>query len=105
MSEAEVPVYIVANLEIKDADRYRNYEKNFFGILKKHGGSFITFDDRTHTFEGEKAPPGRLVLFSFPSEAAAKGWYADPEYQAISEHRRAGTSTHFLTMIHGMPPR
>ena len=50
-------------------------------------------------------PPGRLVLFSFPSEKAAKEWYADPEYQKISEHRRAGTTTNFLTIVHSLPPR
>ena len=48
---------------------------------------------------------GRVVLFRFPSEAQARAWYADPEYQALSEHRRAGTTLEFLTMIHGLPPR
>jgi uncharacterized protein (DUF1330 family) len=44
-------------------------------------------------------------VFSFPSEDAARGWFADPKYQALSEHRRAGTKMEFLTMVHGMPPR
>jgi len=46
-----------------------------------------------------------MVIFSFPSEEAAKAWYNDPKYQALSEHRRAGTKLEFLTMIHGLPPR
>ena len=29
---------MVANLQIHDAERYREYEKGFFPILKKHGG-------------------------------------------------------------------
>ena len=29
----------------------------------------------------------------------------DPEYQAIAKHRRAGTDTQFLTMVHGLPAR
>jgi len=101
----EVPVYMVANLVVHDADRYRAYEKGFFPILKKHGGSFITFDDKTETLEGVAPPPGRLILFQFPSEAAAKAWFEDPEYQALSEHRRAGTTLQHLTLVHGMPPR
>ncbi|MEM9055666.1 MAG: DUF1330 domain-containing protein [Pseudomonadota bacterium] len=40
-----------------------------------------------------------------PGEAAAKAWYADPDYQALSEHRRAGTKLKFLTLVHGMTPR
>jgi uncharacterized protein (DUF1330 family) len=46
-----------------------------------------------------------MIILSFPSEEAAKNWYADPEYQALAEYRRAGTHVEFLTMVHGMPPR
>lgn len=102
---AEVGVTMIANLIVQDADEYRKYEKGFFPILKKHGGTFTTFDDASVTLEGEAAPPGRLVLFRFPSEAAARAWYDDPEYQAISKHRRAGTTLRFLTLVHDLPPR
>jgi uncharacterized protein (DUF1330 family) len=102
---ADVPVYIIANFVIEDADRYRVYEKGFFPLLKKHGGSFVTFDDNIETIEGSAPPSGRIVIFQFPSEEVARGWYADPEYQALSEHRRAGTTLAHLTMVHGLPPR
>ena len=39
------------------------------------------------------------------SSEAAKAWYDDPEYQALSEHRRVATRLKFLTLVHGMPPR
>lgn len=101
---ADVPVFMLANVVLKDAAEYRKYEKGFFPLLKRYGGEFVTYDDAPHTFEG--APrPGRLVIFKFPSEAQARNWYADPEYQALSAHRRAGTQTEFLTMVRGMAPR
>ena len=99
------PVYMLANLVIQDADRYRQYEKGFFSILKRHGGSFVTFDDAPVTLEGDAPPEGRLVIFRFPSESAARSWYADPEYKSLSEHRRAGTKLAFLTLVHELPPR
>jgi uncharacterized protein (DUF1330 family) len=102
---AEAPVYLVVNLHVEDAERYLQYEKGFFPILKKHQGKFMTYDDNTITFEGELPRSGRMVIFTFPSEQAAKDWYNDPEYQALSEHRRAGTKIEFLTMVHGLPPR
>ena len=102
---SDTPVYFVVNLHIEDAERYRRYEKGFFPILKKHGGEFLTFDDATSTLEGSAPPPGRIVIFRFPSEAAARAWYDDPEYQTLSEHRRAATRLAFLTLVHGMPPR
>jgi uncharacterized protein (DUF1330 family) len=46
-----------------------------------------------------------MIIFKVPSEAQARAWYADPEYQALSEHRRAGTRLEFLTMVRGLPPR
>jgi len=98
-------VFMVANLTVTNADEYRNYEKGFFPILKRHGGEFLTFDDNSDTLEGSTSLSGRVILFKFPSEAAARAWWEDPDYQELSKHRRQGTETHFLTMIHGLPPR
>ena len=102
---SDQPVHIVANFAVHDAEKYRVYEKGFFPILKKHGGEFLTFDDNHQTFEGSEPREGRMVIFKFPNEAAATAWYNDPEYQAISEHRRKGTELKFLTMVHSLPPR
>ena len=68
------PVHIIANLEIHDADRYREYEKGFFPILKRHGGELVTLDDATVTLEGASPPPGRIVILRFASEEAARAW-------------------------------
>ena len=102
---SDTPAYVIANFVVHDADVYRQYEKGFFPILKKHGGSFITYDDNTITLEGAAPREGRVVMFQFPSEQAAKDWYSDPDYQSLSEHRRAGTELQFLTLIHGMAPK
>jgi len=102
---SDIPVYVVANFTINDKEEYLKYEKGFFPLLKKHGGSFITYDDNTKNLEGLDPRQGRMVIFQFPSEAVAETWYNDPEYQAISEYRRAGTNMVSLTMVHGLPPR
>ncbi len=102
---SDAPVYLIANFEIENADTYRIYEKGFFPLLRKHGGEFVTFDDRSETLEGDGGLSGRIVVFRFPNETAARNWYADPDYQALSEHRRAGTKLNFLQLVHGMPSR
>lgn len=102
---SDVPAYVIANFTIHDKDEYRKYEKGFFPLLKKHGGSFLTYDDNTTHLEGSDARTGRVVIFQFPSAAAAQTWYDDPEYQALSEYRRAGTELVSLTMVHGLPAR
>ena len=100
-----LPVYIVVNLTVTNKDEYLTYEKGFFRILKKHGGTFITYDDNAETFEGNSPRKGRMIIFSFPSEQAAKGWYADQEYQELANYRRAGTKLEFLSMVRGISPR
>ena len=102
---ADAPAFMISNFTVEDPEKYRVYEKGFFPILKKHGGEFLTYDDNNSILEGDERPEGRVVLFKFPSEKAAKAWYADPEYQALSEHRRAGTTMKFLTIVHGLSPR
>ncbi|AQA19253.1 hypothetical protein BST95_14385 [Halioglobus japonicus] len=102
---SEAPAYVVANLIVHDQAEYLNYEKGFFPILKKHGGSFFTFDDNVKHLEGTDPREGRMVIFQFPSADAAEAWYNDAEYQALSEHRRAATTLVSLTLVHGLPPR
>lgn len=102
---SDVTVYMLVNLKINDAEEYRIYEKGFFPILKKHNGSFITFDDSPLVLEGEKPDQfDRVIIFSFPSEEAADNWWKDPEYQELSAHRRAGAEI-TLQRIKGMPSR
>jgi len=102
---SDIPVYMIVNLHVTDADTYRKYEKGFFPLLKKYGGEFVTYDDNPLHLEGDSPRNGRLIIFRFPSEKAAKDWYADVDYQAISEFRRAGTQMKFLTLVHGLPSR
>ena len=102
---SNVPVYVVANLFVNDPSIYREYEKGFFPLLKRHEGTFLTYDDNTFTFEGTSPPKGRMIIFMFPSEANAKSWYEDADYQALSAHRRDATKLEFLTMVRGLPPR
>ena len=101
----DLPVYMIVNLHVTDADTYRIYEKGFFGILKKYDGQFVTFDDDPVTFEGCAPRQGRMIIFQFPSEEKARNWFDDPAYQLLSENRRAGTKLEFLTMVRGLPPR
>ncbi|MDG1401281.1 MAG: DUF1330 domain-containing protein, partial [Candidatus Binatia bacterium] len=58
---SDAPALLVANFQIHDAVKYREYEKGFFPILKKHGGSFHTYDDNPEHLEGQAPRTGRMV--------------------------------------------
>ena len=59
----EVPVYMIANLVIQDADTYRKYEKGFFPLLKKYEGSFITYDDNIETLGCKKGVKRKILTY------------------------------------------
>ena len=100
-----VPVYMIVNLKINDPDQYRIYEKGFFPFLKKHNGSFITFDDSPECLEGEMPMQfDRVIIFSFASEKDANNWWNDDGYQELSKHRRAATEI-TLQKVKGIAPR
>ena len=100
-----IPVYMIVNLQINDSDEYKIYEKGFFPFLKKHNGSFITFDDSPECLEGNKPKQfDRVIIFSFPSEQDADNWWADDGYQELSKHRRSSTEI-TLQKVKGMLPR
>lgn len=94
-------VHLIGNFTIHDAGKYRIYEKGVFSLLKRHGGRLVAYDDQVLTFEGSSPREGRMVILKFESERQAAAWYTDPDYQALSEHRRAGTDLKFLTLVHG----
>ena len=102
---ADIEVYMIINLIVTDAATYRIYEKGFFPLLKKYQGEFVTYDDHPLNLEGNSPRQGRMIIFKFPSEQLAKEWFADPDYQALSEYRRAGTTMVSLTLVHGLPQR
>lgn len=97
-----VPVFVIANLSITDEYEFSKYTEAFLPVIDSFGGSVITFDDESLTFEGESPRKGRMVILQFPSEDLAKDWYASNEYQTISESRRNGSRLEFLTMVRGL---
>jgi len=98
------PVHFIAQFTVEDADRYHQYELGFFPILKAHGGEFVTYDDDVTVLEGGEAS-GRTVIIRFKSEEACLKWWNSPEYQELAEHRRAGTQTALVSIVHAPPRR
>lgn len=94
-------VYILNNMSIHDKNEYRTYVRAFMPIFLKYGGTMLAVQDSPPAIEGSWAFD-RTVLGSFPSREAADRWYHSDEYQAIANHRRAGTISN-VTVLEGLP--
>ena len=93
-------VYLVVDIQVKDAAVYEEYKKLVPPLVAKHGGEYLARGGRASVMEGDWQPT-RLVLFKFPDEAAVRAFYADPDYAPVKalRHRAAATNA---VMVEGV---
>jgi uncharacterized protein (DUF1330 family) len=85
-------VYAIAQLKFIDRAAYDRYQAKFMDVFRRHPGTLLAADESPQVIEGEWDRE-KLVLMSFPGEAAFRSWAESPEYQQISRDRRIGADT------------
>ena len=66
-----MPAYVIADVEIVNAERYPDYSAQVPATLEPYGGHFLVRGGATETIEGDWLPR-RLVIIEFPSIDAAR---------------------------------
>jgi uncharacterized protein (DUF1330 family) len=87
-----VTVYAIAQLRFTDRAAYDRYQAKFIEVFRRHSGTLLAADESPEVVEG-RWDREKVVLMSFPDEAAFRGFAQSPEYQDISKDRRAGADT------------
>ena len=82
-------LYVVVQLKMTDRAAYDRYQARFFDVFKKFSGRLLSADESPTVLEGTW-DRDKLVLMSFPDEAAFQAWAGSPEYLEISKDRKAG---------------
>ncbi|BBZ14633.1 DUF1330 domain-containing protein [Mycobacterium branderi] len=85
-------VYAIAQLRFTDRAAYDRYQAKFMEVFSRHPGTLLAADESPQVIEGQWDRE-KVVLMSFPDEAAFRRWAESPEYQEISKDRRAGADT------------
>ena len=83
-------VYLVASINVKDAEAYKGYSALVPDTLKKYGGWYVVRAggvEEADMIEGEFRLR-RFVVLAFESKEAALKWYISEEYQAAAEVRQ-----------------
>ncbi len=83
--------YLVFLVDIIDRATFvRDYAPFAPALVRKHGGQFIVSSTRANTelLEGT-IPNASLVIVEFPNVQAMNDFWNDPEYQRLSEIRKA----------------
>ena len=78
--------YIIAQINVKNDENYREYLKNVTTIANKYGGEYIIRAGNFEIMEG-KWEYKRNVVIKFPSIQKAREFYDSVEYQPIKKIR------------------
>jgi uncharacterized protein (DUF1330 family) len=98
-----VTVYAIAALKFTDRDAYNRYQAAFMEVFKRFSGTLLAADEAPQVVEGQW-DRDKVVLMTFPNEAAFREWAESTDYQRISEDRRAGADT-VVVLVQALPTR
>ena len=87
--------YIIARIDVTDADQYEHYKAAAPAAIAKYGGTYLTRGGAVETVEGDQESR-RVVILQFPDMDAARTFYDSPEYTAAREKRAGAASGQFL---------
>ena len=82
--------YVIAIVEVTNAEGYRRYSEQVPATIAKYGGGYLVRGGKTEVREGEWPGP-RTVIIEFPSLARALEWYESPEYKPLRPIRQANS--------------
>jgi uncharacterized protein (DUF1330 family) len=90
-----MPAYVIAQVEVTDMMKYREYMKATPESIKRYGGKFIARGGTPVTLEG-KAENRRVVILEFENTEKANAWYNSAEYQDAKKLREGAANASFV---------
>ena len=87
--------YLIANVDIKDGEKIKEYLKATPAIIRQFGGKFLVRGGDFEICEGDWNPK-RLVVVEFESMQKAREFYNSPEYKAIIDLRQSSAYTEWV---------
>lgn len=94
--------YLITNVEIRDAEKFKDYVKATPAVIKRFGGKFLVRGGDFEICEGSWNPK-RLVVVEFESMQKAKQFYNSPQYNTIKGLRQSSAYTEWV-FVDGLDP-
>jgi uncharacterized protein (DUF1330 family) len=93
--------YLIADLEIVDAQAFEEYRRRVPAVIAAHGGRYLVRGGASEVIEGAWRPQ-RAVIVEFPSMDALRGFLASPDYQPLRVIRERSARSS-LVAFEGVP--
>jgi uncharacterized protein (DUF1330 family) len=81
--------YLIADIDVHDAEAYGTYTAQTPDLVARHGGKFIVRGGAPDAKEGEWF--GRIAVMEFPDRTALDAFWNDPDYRKIVGIRQANS--------------
>ena len=85
-----MPAYVIAEIEVKDRERYEEYRERVPATIAAHGGKYLARGGEVDNLEGDRLPK-RTVILEFESMDRARQWWGSDEYCLLKELRRSAS--------------
>ncbi len=96
-------VYVVALIEVEDAEAYAAYQGAGLPTVAAAGGRIIAGGPGGTGLEGQELPNSSAIV-EFPSMEAALTWYNSAEYQNTIPLRTSCSKAHMIAVLPGLNP-
>ena len=90
-----MPVYVIADIKVKNDAWIPEYAAAVHDIVHKHGGKYLARSANVKTLEGKPLDTTLIAILQFPNEEAAKAFASDPAYAPYAKMRKAGSDSRF----------
>lgn len=77
-----MPALLIADIDVRDADRYAEYRTANPAIVGEYGGRYLALGADTEVLEGDWKPR-RTIVIEFPDMAALKAFYDSESYARL----------------------
>ncbi len=94
--------YVIVDIDVKDAEGYKEYVKAAPATVAQFGGRYIVRGGANETLEGEWQAK-RLVILEFPSMERARAWLNSEEYAPARALRHKYARTN-MVLVEGFTP-
>lgn len=81
-----MPAFLIADIDVTDADTYADYRTANPDIVNKYGGRYVALGGDINVLEGDWHPR-RTVIIEFPDMNAITAFYESAEYTKLREIR------------------
>ena len=92
-----MPAFLIADIEVHNADKYAPYREANPAIVNKFGGRYIALGGEVKVLEGDWHPR-RTVIIEFPDMSALTEFYESEEYGNLRPIRWENTDSRLVAI-------